>query len=496
MTTLQSLTIKTPDQIGDDYLRTYANGLKQRGVTQPNTSKGTEIYIRSRSLAQQIYAAAVAVPAVADAQMPDSAQADDLVRVAAQYGIALRAAGSSVGSVTLASTVTSAVGIVQGSQLIDPSGLTYQVAVGGQYANGSSVPVVAVSTGASTNVPAGTPLRWVAPPPYVQPTASVATGGLTQGRDADAYEDLRTRLLSRLRNPPNGSNWASAKQFAEDSTVAVQQAFVYQAANGPSTLHVAVTRSTTSTNTNRDVDSLTLTNVTAPAVLSQYDEGIEIVVTTVANYQVSVAFSMSLPASTTASPPGPGGGWTDANPFPVQASTGYVAASAVTNSTVFTVSSDTPPIVGSQACWLSQDDWNLRSATVLSFTGTNPYTITIDTPFVSNNGVTIAAGDYVFPNATNMPTYIAAVLAGFNAMGPGEKTNAAALLPRAYRRPIPIQSWPYSLTGPFLRNLENAGQEVASASYLYQSAVTPPLPTSIANPPNIFVPQRIGIYPG
>ncbi|WP_437489483.1 baseplate J/gp47 family protein [Sorangium sp. So ce1014] len=494
-TTVESLRIKSLEDIRDDFLRTYRNSLIKRGIANPNVSEGTEIFLRATALAQQIYVASSNVPLAANAQMADTAQGDDLVRVARLYKLALRPAGPSSGPVVLDATVSTPIAIPTGAQFLDPAGLTYKVEVGGSYSDGDEIPIASVDTGASTNLPAGTVLRWTAPPPFVQPIAVVGTGGLTGGVDAEDYEGLRARLLERLQSPPNGTNWPSITLAAEQASTAVQKAFAYSACNGPSTVHVAVVRAPTSTNKHRDVDALVLSGTIVPAVLAAFPEFVEVVVTTVQNQEVDLSMGLALPASPKASPAGPGGGWTDANPFPVRASPGYSAVLAVTNTTRFVVASDIPPIVGSQVCWLSRDDWTLRTAKVTSFMAAPNYDITIETPFVSTNGVSVAVGDYIFPAAENMPAYVAAVLDGFGKLGPYEKTNNASLLPCAYRRPLASSSWPAELKKSFLRNLSDAGDEVFDAQYLYQSSVTPPLPAAITDGPYIFVPRQIGFYP-
>lgn len=502
-TTLETLTLKTQEQVRDDYLRTYRNALIKRGISNPDVSQGTEIFQKATALAQQIWVATNGVPAAANAQMPDSALGDDLVRVAAIYKLSPRPAGPSSGPLVLSATINTPIAIPQGAQLLDPSGLSYQVTVAGNYTNGDTVfpiPISSVDSGADTNLPAGTVMRWVAPPPFVNPTAVVGAGGLTGGVDAEDIEGLRARLLQKLQSPPNGVNWPTTVQAAEDSSTQVQKAFAYPACNGPSTTHLAVVRAPTPTNKNRDVDSLVLSNEIVPAVIASFPEFAEVVVTTVQNYEVDVTFGLSLPASTKASPAGPGGGWLDGNPFPVPDYDGtndFCAVTSVGSSTLIRVPSEVPPTIGGQVCWLSRDDWEFRSAKIVSFTEPGPglYQISLDTPFISSNGVSVAVGDYIFPHAENMDTYISAILTGFASLGPYEKTNSVSLLPRAYRRPIAATSWYSRLQAPFLRNLSNAGEEVADVSYLYRSATTPPLPTAITDGPYILVPRRIAIYP-
>jgi len=494
-TTIETIKIKSVEEIRDDMLRNLRNSLIKRGITNPVVAEGSLPYLKATSLAQEIYAASVVVPLAADAQMADTAQGDDLARVAKLYKLGLRPAGPSSGPVVLAASVTSAIAVPSGSQLLDPNGLIYSVEIGGSYTPGSTIPIVSSDTGASTNLPRATVMRWVAPPPYVTSTALVGDGGLTGGVDAEDYEGLRTRVLSRIQNPPNGVNWPSIVEAAEASSTAVQKAFAFPAANGPSTVHVAVVRAPTPTNKNRDVDTIVLNSDIIPSILAAFPEFVEVVTTTVQNFQASVSFGVALPLSKKASPAGPGGGWTDASPFPYTASLGFAGAIAVTSSTVFTVISDLAPAVGTQICWLSTDDWTLRTAKVKSFTGVGPYVLTIDTPFVSVGGVVVAPGDFIFPNAERMPDYVAGILDGFANLGPGEKTTNASLLPRAYRRPLTSQSWTAALQKPFLRNLTDVGEEVYDVDYLYRSSITPSTPGLITDAPYIFVPNQIGLYP-
>lgn len=494
MTTAESLVVKTFEEVRSDWLRTYRNGLINRGVADPNVGSGSEAYVRATSLAQQIVAATANTTAAANAQMPDTAVGDDLVREAALRGLSFRNAGPSEGPIVLASTITTKVGIATGAQLVDENGLTYRVVSGGSFLNGESITIESVDFGVSANLDAGATLRWTAPPEFVQPTALVGVGGLTGGVDQENEEGLRARLLDRLRHPPNGCNWAALNLAVESSSSAVQKCVAYPACNGPSTVHLAAFGAPTATNKGRAVNATVMATKVIPGGLEAIPEYAEGVITSVVNYPVDVAFGLALPSAKTANPAGPGGGWRDANPFPVYAATGYADALDVVTSTNFQVNSDTAPVVGNTVCWLSSVDWLLRTGKILSFAGTGPYFITIDTPFVDSAGTLIAVGEYVFPGAEQMGVYIAAALAGFAALGPGEKTNVTALLPRAKRRPVTSEAWPASLTSRLLQVFAGRS-EVYASSYLYRSATTPPLPAAISDAPYILTPRYIGIYP-
>jgi len=495
-TTVESMAVKTFEEVRADWLRTYRNGLINRGVTDPNVGSGSEAYLRATAIAQQIVAATANTSAAANAQMPDTAVGDDLIRGAALRGLSYRNAGPSIGPVILSTTVATKVGIPSGAQLIDANGLTYQVLVGGSFDNGAELTVESVDTGVGTNLEAGAVLRWTAPPEFVQPTAVVGTGGLTGGIDQESEEGLRGRLLDRLRHPPNGTNWAALNLATENSTTAVQKAFCYPACNGPSTVHLAAVGAPTATNKGRAVNATIMSTKVAPAGIGAVPEYAECVVTTVQNYPVNVSFGLSLPSAKTASPSGPGGGWLDAVPFPVLASPGYVEVLDVILANNIQVASDVPPAVGDTICWISSVDWVLRTAKIVTVPlgGGSPYYIGLDVPLVDSNGTSITIGEYVFPGAEQMQAYYEAVLAGFAGLGPGEKTDVASLIPRAKRRPLAVDSWPSSLSNRFLKVFSERS-EVYAAGYLYREAVSPPLPAAISDPPYIIIPRHIGFYP-
>jgi len=497
-TTQQTLQIKTLEEIRDDYLRTYRNMLIAKGIDNPSTGEGSEVYLRATALAQQVYAASASAPVLANAMMPDTAEGDDLLRWARLRGIGPRPAGVSSGGVYLSATIDDPIAIPEGAQLIDGDGLTYRVVTGAAYRDGEIVPIESVETGDEVNLEAGVKLRWTAPPEFVQPTAEVIVGGLTGGTPVETEDGFRARLLDLMANPPNGVNSASFNLAAEKSSPAVQKAFFYPAANGPSTGRSAVVGAPTSTNKTRVVNALVMSTVVEPAVSGHAPEFVDVVTTTVEPLQVNVAVGLDLPAAKTAVPAGPGGGWVDAVPFPLTNSLGYSYVDLVTSSTEVRVTSDVAPVVGGSVCWLSGVDWRLRTAKVLSFVyvpgPVDAYTITLDTALVSSNGTPIAVNDWLFPASENVQAYVDTLLESFAGLGPGQITSVVGLLPRARRRPFVTESWPSDLDSRFLRPLATY-DEVYSQGYNYKSLTTPPVPSLITDPPYIFTPGRLGFYP-
>jgi len=480
-----SFNVKTLEQIRTDYLRTYREALIRRGVSDPDVSPGTEIYIHATALAQELSALGYNLQILAADVLPDTAQGDGIVRHAALSGLSLRPAGGSTGPIVFDSTI-SPVAVALGAQLTDTSGLKYKVTVGGSYSDGYDIPIAAVDTGSATNLAEGSVLRWSTAPAYANSIALVGAGGLTGGVDEETLEGLRTRTLDVLRAPPGSGNASEVNAWAEASSPSVQKSFANPCANGPGTVHVAVLRAPTSTDKDRDIDSITLSTVITPYIQARLPEYVELTVTTVQNQDVSVSFGLSLPDYTT------GLGWLDQTPWPTNESQGYADVTAVTSSTVFTVDADVAPADGlTQICWLSPVTWTVKKAKVVSHSGSaGAYTITIDTPFTD-----IAIGDLITPQARNIDTYFDAVLSQFASLGPGEKTDLAGLLPRALRQPLTSQSWPAAIGPSVLKFLVSTGDEILDVAYLYRSDTTPDLPTLITDPPFVLVPQGIAFYP-
>lgn len=490
-----TFTVKTAEQIRDDILRTYRAGLIDLGVANPNVTPGSDIYVLAQAVGDQLEIAMANCQVKADAMMPDTATGEDLDARLEQYGLARRAAGGSSGNITLDSTATSTV--AAGTQLIDGAGLRYEVETSASYADGATIPVTAVDTGKATNLAAGTTLRWVTTPPFSARTALVATGGLTDGTDAEDDDTARARLYARLRTPPGAGNWEHVAELVEESSTQVEKCFVYPAKNGPASVAAAVVGPVSSTSKSRAITASTVTNVIKPYLDGKYPEHVNTVVKSVVDANFDVAIALSIPASPTASPAGPGGGWTDGTTWPRPNTTnsfGYCDVTAVTSTTVFRVRSESAPTAGvSQIAWLSPTDWTVRTATVTASSTISTYVfeITIDKPFTG-----ITTGCFISPNAVNVETYFEAILDHFAAMGPGEwlvSTNAA--FARAFRHPTPATAWPMAVNSTMLRALTDAGDEVLDADFLYRTSTgNPALPSPSTDPPKIWVPQHVALY--
>ncbi len=501
MAAIAEFATKTTNEIRDDYLRVIRNGLIRRGISDPQVGPGSDYYVRATALANELTPLYVNSQIKADSQMPDTATGEDLIRQLTIVGLAQRGAVPATGSIVLDASATTAIPAL--AELIDASSQRYKVLTPGTYDPGDYVPIQAVeeSAGAASNHDAGDTLTWVAAPPYCNSKQLVAVGGLIGGADAEDEETSRARLLDRLQNPPGSGNWSQVNDFAEASSPIVQKGFCYPAPNGPATVRVAVVGYASSVSRSREVDATIMAGTVVPYMAGALPEWVELVTTTVTDVDVDVMIALTLPASSKASPAGPGGGWTDGTPWPQIITTTVFPSGNVTATTPgggsFTVNADTPPTAGvTRICFLDPIDWELKRATVISYTGSaGAYVVTVDTPF-ANMAAALALGGtpFVFPDATNVETYVQAFLDATALMGPGEVTASAAVLSRAYRHPLTSNSWPASFDSQILRKVEVSGEEVTDTAYFYRSTTTPAVPGAVTDPPNMLIPRHVGFY--
>lgn len=487
---LLTFPARSAKEIHDSWIRTVGNGLVlNAGIANPAVSKGTDYDIIANGFARELVVGEASCVVQADQAMPDTAAGANLDRWLGIYGVTRRQPAGSIGQITITASLSSGVLIATGTQLTDSQGLRYQVSAGGTFGNQSQVPIAAIDTGSATNHLNADVLTWVATPAYCDSNVVVGipggTDGLTLGSDGEANDDEtpRSRLLSRLQGAAAAGNWGHVVQLVAQASPYVQGAFCYPGVYGPSTLAFAATASPqvvgpfSGTSKNRDLPTTIVLSTIIPYVLGVLPEHALVQGFTVQNSPTDVAVLLSLPSAPTASPAGPGGGWLDGTPWPSSISgTTPVTVTAVTSTTNITVNATTAPSVGSHIAWVSPTNWQLYTATVLSFSGSSgAYVLTLDTPLVG-----IANGNHIFPQSVNQAAYVTALLGAFALMGPGELTSNPTYLQRGYRHPTPQLTWPSSLTAVQLRAIENVGTEVLATQWLYRSQTFAPVPAQTA----------------
>lgn len=494
--------------IHNAFLRVLRAGFIKLGIENPNVTPGSDDYVTGEGVASQMVVVEAGCAAQGDAVMPDTAQGDDLLRIAAIFGIEPQPAAPAAGNVIL--SAIGAVTINLGDRLVDGAGKTFKTTVAGTFNDGDAIAIIGddtfgeLGTGDSTNHDEGDVLRWHATPVNADEDATVDVGGLTGGTDAEDVEAVRARLFDKLRNPPMSGNCEDVCEAAEDSTGSVLKAFCYPGIRGAGSYGVAVVGRATATSKSRVVNSAIVSGIIAPFITGKYPEHADAIITTVVDVETDVAFGLSIPDAPTASPPGPGGGWTNGTPWPSVngTSTFKVAVTAVSSTLQFTVDATTAPTPNvTQICWWSPFEYKLYKAKVIAVSGTSgAYVITLDNPFVG-----IATGCLIWPACLNAQAYCDAVMGAYALMGPGEKTTHAGLVARAFRHPPPAQGWPSSLGGHLTKALQDARTEVASAQFLYRTdgattlngsggLIYPAVPPLLTDEPKQFIPHHIGFY--
>ena len=500
---------KTPKQVHDDYLRTVRNGLISIGIPNPNTGPNSDYDKLASALANEIAVSQANGVIMADQLMPDTAASTYLDRWLNLFKLTRNPAVGSHGVVTITLNQPSAL-ITNLQQLLDTAGLRYQVAVGGTYANQSQVPIYAVDTGTATDHSNGDILTWVTPPPFASPTVTVGTPGATDGLIDGANSEVgndeppRNRLFNLLQNPPLGGNWSQISGWASGSVPGVVAlASVYPALLGPGTTFFCVSGIVNlsaapfvSNSFSRAIPSALVSGTIVPYVQGQVSEHAYIAGLSSVDLPCSVAMQLALPSAPTANPPGPGGGWTDAAPWPPSnGGTAPVVITSVTSPTTITVNATTanPPSPGAtNICWVSPSTWSIYQAQVVSYTGSaGAWVLTLSTPLPG-----VLPGGYIFPASVNQNVYLLALLGAFAAMGPGEWTNNPTLLQRAFRHPIPGSVAPYTMGPTQLSAVIRSAPEVQDAQYVDTDYTVPPVPSTPVGTyaPNILVPNYIGFY--
>lgn len=435
-----------------------------------------------------------------DATMPDSATGDDLDRLAGIYGIVRSRGAGAQGDVTV--TCTGTVSFAAGTELTGNSGKRYKVVSPTTVTNGGAVSIVGIDVGKSTNAPAGTVLTWTSPPPGCATTCTVASGGLVDGKDADNDQRLRQRLLERLQKPQNGGNWSHYRKWAEDASAAVQAAYVYPAAQGPATVHLAYTIEGSADNAYARSGTPALTAIVAGAVVAQQPEHADVTVTTVNESELNVALKLILPEPVSTG--GAGGGWIDENADRwAIAKTGagnvdgVVQVTAVTTADVWTVNAYNTPVAGSTIQVFSSGDRKVYVAKVVTVSGAaGNWTITLDRALSS-----VTSGDSIFPACEQAEVYATQVLEYVATLAPGEKTSLAAVLPRAYRHPKTSDGAPSGVTTTLVARLQDARGEISNAEFFYLNSLTialplePSVPAAVTDPPNVWRVKRLAFYP-
>lgn len=490
--TVTGANYPTHEEIRDGILRAIAYAFNRRSIAA-NVLPGSDHYVRADAYARRVMVAVTNNQLAIAQSNPLTATGADLRTLCRVFGVTERSAASASGYVTIQVT-SGTVSLVAGWQGTTSAGLKYQVTqayIG--IANGAKVQVQAVAAGAATDVDAGLALVWdSASIGNLKPEATVDAGGITGGRDGDTDETLRTSLLDRLAFPASGDNWAQVYSNARAASSSVIYAWVYPAVRGPASFDVAIA----SDEGDRSLTTAVQSTV-ANYINARMNGGVRVNVTSVAEQQVDVVLSASLPLPESMG--GAGGGWRDATPWPAETCkiTAYNSGTGIA-----TVNSTATPTAGNRiGIWdttpTDRADWSMLEYTVGPTIGGISGAWTFD---VVGGFSATPLGAYVSAGAENLVDYADAFRTLTLALGCGEKTSNVDILPTGRRRPGPDEQDPSDLTYQLIRAMLDGRPEFLdlqyAARYLTGTTTTqtaPSVATTTADAPRIFTLKHFAI---
>lgn len=483
--------LPTQEALVDRYCQDVRR-LKQRaGVPRPNVGKGSETRIKGEAIASFVLEMMARESALQDATMPDRATGDDLKRLAYAWKGMTPSDGAGASGNVIVTTSGQSV-FPQGLVGTAPDGLRYEVVASTVASNGGAVMVRGLDTGKRTNKPAGTVITWQSPPANSDVTAKVDGTGLNNGADPDNDARLRSRFIAELRHPASGGSWSHYQKWAVDSSAAIEEAFVYPALYGPSTVCVAISVAADPDQAYTREPSDALVNTAAQAIVAQSPEHADVSVVGVVNQPVNCVIRLDLPVHRIDG--GPGGGWLDpvSVRWPILYDTPVTLTAAPTSPMEVTVSAPTEPVDTAHiAIWSSLKRKFFQTQIIThESSGVGTYLLKLNSPVDTN---ALQTGDYVSPDAEHMFDYGASLAAAFAGLGPGEMTNDRNYLPRSLRHPSAVREWPYKFGSTTVAVLSNTYSEIRHIFPVTPTMLSPISPT-IDGYPNVFVLGKLGFY--
>jgi uncharacterized phage protein gp47/JayE len=353
------------------------------------------------------------------------------------------------------STSAGGTAIQAGDELVhEETAFTFRALETRAYTNGQSVSIIAIDTGPNTNLKPGTQLRWSSPRPGCGSIATVveqASGsGLTGGRERETDDEAKARLRQAKQNRAASGNDAEYQELTEGTPqVAVQKAFTYPGILFPGTTCVAFTMLPAVSGGSR------IPNPAQVALAESYvvgempaDDGAFFALLDEEDADIAYGVTWAQGAV----------GWKDVAPWPPyyaeDGTPGGVFVSAATSPTSFTLAADDytgiqQPVAGQTIGLFNADDLEFVQKRILSFTGTGPWVITVDTTNnVSDEEYTPEVGQRAMPWSDSLELLLPGICAYFDALGPGEQVATfydEGNRQRRQPRPAP-RTWPSTLT--------------------------------------------------
>lgn len=406
----------------------------------------------------------------------------------------------------------------------DPNGLRYQNSTPATISNGQALlTLISIDTGFVTRLPTGTELRWSSGTnPGTDPTANV-TDDFDGGFDAETDEEYAERIVQRIRYRPASGNAVHFQAWSQESSGAVEQAFVYACAMNAGTTQVAVLEKRPAQvegvipeGPNARLPSLATLNTVAAYVIPPgspvVPERALVLVTGVRAQPADLVVRISMSV-------GRNGGWADATPWPSfsagqpEVPLTLVSGGGLTLRFVTDVGlpGDAISLSGANAPklmlfneevsrWVKLD---VASVSDPSPGSSSPRTFVVtlsSLPELYDDTKTARdplVGDRISPYTDRLAIVAKSVEAYFDSLGPGEVISSSdSRFARAARRPTQAMQFPIRAGQGVLRYLlSGLGGVAADAELSYISRNEPDVPTNVTDGPNMVTFGAMSIFP-
>lgn len=438
-------TSPTRDELIDRYKRDVALLNPEADVTTGQVDMDARLMA---DIAAPLYSDAALI---AEGINEDEATGERLDRAGDRIGLKRGQATGASGYVAVEAAAGGAF-VLTGTELQNKqTKLRYEFAETKRVSDGDHVRVRARDTGPNTDVPPGTVLAVTNPPPGLGQLVTVVEQsdgrGLTGGAEKQGDPRYLETIRDRKQNPIGGDNDAEiADVLRRTPDVPVEQVFTYPGAYaGGSTAFtfsvlapkLGASRLPTDAQLQAAWEWL---NAQMPGHSSYFP-------ITPVRQDLVLAFAVTWAT----------GGWQDATPWPAAYANGVVI-SAAAGPLNFTVSGGSvAPVAGNTLAVWDTAVYTLRRKTVLSVTGSGPWTIVCDTANgASDTTYTPAVGQRVSPWADNLLAVPAPVLSYLATIGPGELFDTSGALAEGRRRkrfPPAPKFWPFTTSSKVTTDL-------------------------------------------
>lgn len=418
------LTTKTAADFEADYCRFVR--MRNRAA---KTGPGEYYAIQAKNLASVLLTLSADAKVIAgkiSLQDRTGSQLDEVGRPVSEGGIGCPrpdASGSS-GSVTISATA-SGTHILAGDELTTEAGVAFQCTTDARYYDGGQVPVICKETGPDTNLPPGTKLTWSNPRPGCYAVATVYEQldgtGLTGGAEQMGDDDYRRLLAETQANPSAGANVAYLQRLIRDTKahrIAVEEAFVYPCAEGPTVSAFTFTVKGSVANGSRLPNATQLNTVAA--YVEQYMPCTDgIIKLPLADDDMKHAFRVTWSVN----------GWENVSPWPAwKATSSRHRISLVSSATSFRIAktdgvytSEPAPVAGTVIALFDEANGKIVKKTIATVSGTGPWIVTCETLNAASDTVYVPiVGQWVSPWSDSLQLLVDEAISFANAMGPGE----------------------------------------------------------------------------